>query len=75
MLELNVQYKNPTHYGEFVDVETTLERVGSVRFKFNYKVFVEGKLCTIGYSIHCLLKDGKPTRDFPAAFTKFFPEG
>lgn len=70
VLELNVQYKNPTHYGEFVDVETTIERVGSVRFKFNYKVYVEGKLCTTGYTIHCMLKDGRPTRELPSGFNK-----
>ncbi|WP_290745668.1 acyl-CoA thioesterase [Fibrobacter sp. UBA4309] len=71
VLELNVQYKQPTHYGEFVDVETTLVREGRVRFKFLYKVFVDGKLCTTGYTIHCMMKDGRPTRELPSGFSKF----
>ena len=37
VLELNVQFKNPTHYGEFVDIETTMVRVDRLRVRFLYK--------------------------------------
>ena len=71
VLELNVQFKNPTHYGEFVDIETTMVREGSLKFRFEYKVFVNGNLCTTGSSLHCMTKGGRPTRDLPSSFSKF----
>lgn len=74
VLELVVRYKNPTHYGEFVDIETTLVREGRFHFRFSYKLFVEGKLCTTATSLHCFLKDGKPTRELPRQVSLLFPE-
>ena len=73
VLKLEVQYKRPTHYGEFADVETTLTREGALHFRFNYKVFVDGKLCTTGSSVHCFLKNGQPTREMPKQVQKLFP--
>ena len=70
VLEINVQYKHPCHYGEIVDVETSFERVDKLRCRFNYKVISNGTLCTIGYSIHVFTKNGMPTREKPACFKK-----
>ena len=71
VLELNVQFKAPTHYGEFVDVETTMIRVDKLRIRFEYRASVNGKLCTTGHTLHCMLKNGRPTRELPASFSKF----
>ena len=71
VLELNVKFKQPTHYGEFVDIETTMTREGSLKFRFEYKVFVNGNLCTTGTTLHCMTKGGRPTRDLPSGFAKF----
>ena len=71
VLELNVKCKQPTHYGEFVDIETTMVREGSLKFRFEYKVFVNGNLCTTGSTLHCMTKGGRPTRDLPSGFSKF----
>jgi acyl-CoA thioester hydrolase len=71
VLELNVQYKNPTHYGDFVDIETTMEKVDRLRVRFHYKAFVDGKLCTTGSTLHCMLKNGRPSRELPESFNKF----
>ena len=71
VLELNVKFKQPTHYGEFVDIETTMVREGSLKFRFEYKVFVNGNLCTTGSTLHCMTKGGRPTRDLPNGFSKF----
>lgn len=71
VLEINVQFKQPTRYGDFVDVETTMVRVDKLRVQFNYKVFVEGKLCTTGSTLHCMTKNGRPTRELPESFSKF----
>jgi acyl-CoA thioester hydrolase len=71
VLELNVRFRQPTHYGEFVDIETSMVREGSLKFRFEYKVFVNGNLCTTGSSLHCMTKGGRPTRDLPSSFSKF----
>ena len=70
VLKLEVQYKRPTHYGEFVDIETTMVREGSLKFRFEYKAYVNGTLCTTGSSLHCMTKGGRPTRDLPSGFSK-----
>lgn len=74
VLELGVQYKGPTHYGEFVDIETSATRVDKLRFRVDYKLTVNGKLCTTGFTVHCLVKDGRPTREMPEKFLKLFNE-
>lgn len=74
VLELSLRYRNPTHYGEFVDIETTLQREGMLHFRFNYKLSVNGVLCTTGTSLHCFLKDGRPTREMPEQIKLLFPE-
>ena len=71
VLELSIRYRQPTHYGEFVDVETTMVREGSLKFRFEYKVFVNGQLCTTGTTLHCMTRNGRPTRDLPSGFSKF----
>lgn len=72
VLELGVQYKRATHYGEFVEIETSAVQVDKLRFRLDYKLFVNNKLCTTGFTVHCLLKDGRPTRDMPESFVKLF---
>jgi len=69
VLELGVEYKRPCHYGDFVDVETTLEILDKLRCRFNYKAFVNGELCTSGHTVHIFTKNGRPTRERPATFS------
>lgn len=71
VLELNVKFKRPTHYGEIVDIETTMIKEDLLRVRFCYNVYVKGKLCATGYTLHCFTKGGKPTRDVPKNFSKF----
>lgn len=72
VLELGVQYKAPSHYGEFVEIETSATQIDKLRFRFDYKLYINEKLCTTGFTVHCLLKNGRPTREIPEAFTKLF---
>lgn len=74
VLELGVQFKAPTRYGDFVDIETTATRVDRIRFRLDYKLSVNGKLCTTGFTVHCLMKKGMPVREFPEAFLKLLNE-
>ena len=69
VLELGVQYKRSCRYGDIADVETTLELVDKLRCRFNYRVLVNGELCTTGYSLHIFTKEGRPTRERPASFS------
>jgi len=69
VLELNVRYRNSTHYGEFVDIETSMVRESKIQFRFNYKLTVEGKLCATGSTLHCFLKNGVPSRELPSQIT------
>ena len=71
VLELNVRFRQPTHYGEFVDIETTMVREDKLRIRFYYRASVNGKLCTTGSTLHCMTRNGRPTRDLPASFSKF----
>ena len=71
VLELNVQFKSPTRYGDFVDIQTTMVREGKLRIRFFYKAYVGDRLCTTGSTLHCMTKDGRPTREIPASFGKF----
>ena len=54
-----------------MDVETTMIRVDKLRIRFEYRASVNGKLCTTGHTLHCMLKNGRPTRELPASFAKF----
>lgn len=73
VLELNVRYRNPVRFGDFVDIETTLERKGALHFLFRYRLFVRGKLCTTASTLHCFLKDGRPTGEVPRQALRLFP--
>ena len=73
VLKLDVQYRRPTHYGEFVDIETTFFREGAFHFRFKYKLYVDGVLCCTGSSVHCFLKGGVPTRELPEQISLLFP--
>ena len=48
VLELNVQYKRPCRFGDFVDVETRLVHEGRCKYKFLYQVTLNGEVCTTG---------------------------
>ena len=75
VLELKVRYRSPARYGDFVDIETTLERVGALHFRFHYKLSVGSRLCTTASTMHCFLKNGKPTREMPRQVSLLFPLG
>jgi len=70
VLELNVQYKRPCRFGDFVDVETKLVHEGRCKYKFLYQVTLNGELCTTGYSVHVFTKGGIPTREKPECIKK-----
>ena len=56
VLSVSCDYKKSCHYGEEVIIETTLEKVGNVKFFVSYRVLSEdGELRATGTSSHCFL--------------------
>lgn len=70
VLELVIQYKRPCKFGDVAEVETTLFKESALKFRFQYKVYVNGDLCTTGSSLHTFTKNGVPTREKPQCFLK-----
>lgn len=56
VLSVSCDYKKSCYYGEEVIIETTLEKVGNVKFFVSYRVLSEeGELRAEGASTHCFL--------------------
>ena len=56
VLSVSCDYKKSCFYGEEVIIETTLEKMGNVKFFVSYKVFSEeGELRAEGTTSHCFL--------------------
>ena len=56
VLSVNCEYKKSCYYGEEIIIETTLEKVGNVKFFVSYRVLSEdGELRAEGTSSHCFL--------------------
>ncbi len=56
VLSVSCEYKKSCYYGEEVIIETTLEKVGNVKFFVSYRVLSEeGELRAEGASTHCFL--------------------
>ncbi|WP_096199627.1 acyl-CoA thioesterase [Bacillus sp. FJAT-45350] len=59
VLEINLQYKKPTVYGETVKVHTWIESYDGLRVIYGYDIVnEEGKTCVTGTSTHvCVNKE------------------
>lgn len=56
VLSVNCEYKKSCYYGEEIIIETTLEKVGNVKFFVSYRVLSEdGELRAEGTTSHCFL--------------------
>lgn len=56
-------YKSPAKYDDIVTVKSSIPEVKNSSMKFDYKLFVGGKLIATGDSVHVFTnKAGKPVR-------------
>lgn len=56
VLSVSCEYKKSCYYGEEIIIETTLTKVGNVKFFVNYRVLSEdGELRAVGSTSHCFL--------------------
>jgi acyl-CoA thioester hydrolase len=64
LIEAHVNYHNPSHYDDLLQIQAIYYPEISAKVKFNYNVFVDDKLIADGYTIHSFMKaeTGKPTR-------------
>jgi acyl-CoA thioester hydrolase len=67
VVEANVRYKSPARYDDLLEIETSMEILGRIKFKFINKVFkTDGDqriLLAEGYTLHaCISMSGKPRR-------------
>lgn len=70
VLELVVKYRKACRFGDVVDIETEFSQVGRYKWKFNYKAYVKGELCTTGSTLHAFTKGGEPTAEKPECFKR-----
>ena len=63
VIEINVTYKDMVRFDERVEVRVQVAEYNGVVLGISYEMWNEStqKVCTIGASKHCFLKDGKIT--------------
>lgn len=75
VLQMELEYKHPCRYGDFVDVNVTLAKEDRLRVRFFYEIINKDKLCVKGSTLHIFVKEGKPCRQAPESFENvFFPK-
>ena len=75
VLELVVKYRKACRFGDVVDIETEFSQVGRYKWKFNYRAYVKGELCTTGSTLHAFTKGGEPTAEKPALSSRIQNSG
>ncbi|OWU98761.1 thioesterase family protein [Fibrobacter sp. UWR2] len=70
VLELVVRYRQPCKFGDTVDIETTIYKVNTLKWKFQYRLFVGETLCATASTLHAFTKGGVPTMEKPECFRK-----
>ncbi len=71
VLSVLCEYKNSVRFGDIINVDVTLKKCSSIKFKFEYKISdsVSGKICATAQTIHCFLN----SRGYPVSLEKESP--
>ncbi|GAB6078704.1 acyl-CoA thioesterase [Hydrogenobaculum acidophilum] len=59
LVEAYIRIKHPIVYQDVFTIDTTIGIKNEFSLYFDYKVYVDDKLCAIGDTKHCIVKDGK----------------
>ena len=63
VVEAQCRYRRSVTYDEWIGIETRLIEVSRARLQLEYRVVGEdGSLRADGYTVHCFMKEGRPTR-------------
>ena len=80
VVSVNCRYKQPTTFGDQVDIFTSVKQVDKIKLTLEYTFTKEGKVVGSGESSHCFTKDGRLVRldrdlaDFKASLEKFLAD-
>ncbi|MGC8587719.1 MAG: acyl-CoA thioesterase [Hydrogenobaculum sp.] len=62
LVEASIRIKRSILYQDVFDIETSMNIKNEFSLYFDYKVYVDDKLCATGNTKHCIVKDGKLTK-------------
>ncbi len=62
LVEANIRIKHPIVYQDIFSIDTTLSINNEFSLCFDYRITLDDKLCAIGYTKHCILKNHKLTK-------------
>ena len=69
VISISCEYKHPTTFKDIIEIEVGISKMSEMKFEFDYKMRVEGKLVCQGHSSHCFIENGHPV-----AISKRLPE-
>ncbi len=74
VLSAEAHYKKPARFGDVLKIESTQYRLGRAKIQFNYRVFRDNDLLTLGKTTHAFMNSaGQPLRP-PEDIITLFPE-
>ena len=61
VVEISVTYKKQVFFDDDIQIRVSIRKYNGISLEFNYEFFntTRNEICTVAYSRHCFLKDGK----------------
>ena len=61
VVEISVTYKKQVFFDDDIQIRISIRKYNGISLEFNYEFFntTRNEICTVAYSRHCFLKDGK----------------
>ena len=61
VVEISVTYKKQVFFDDDIQIRVSIRKYNGISLEFNYEFFnaSRNEICTVAYSRHCFLKDGK----------------
>ena len=61
VVEISVTYKKQVFFDNDIQIRVSIRKYNGISLEFNYEFFntTRNEICTVAYSRHCFLKDGK----------------
>ena len=61
VVEISVTYKKQVFFDDNIQIRVSIRKYNGISLEFNYEFFntTRNEICTVAYSRHCFLKDGK----------------
>ena len=61
VVEISVTYQKQVFFDDDIQIRVSIRKYNGISLEFNYEFFntTRNEICTVAYSRHCFLKDGK----------------